>query len=109
MHRNTPQFGSRDYFLFIFYQTTIAMDYFDASEELHNSIQDFMSEHAGKPPERIYVAPTLYEWLASIRRDESLLTGENPANLDMTVFPSEVGPLSVVIDELLSDYEIIAE
>jgi hypothetical protein len=88
------------------------MDYFDASEELHNSIQEFMREHAGKAPERLYVAPTLYEWLASIRRDELLLEGRNPATLnagDLSTYPSEVGPLALVIDELLSDYEIVPE
>jgi hypothetical protein len=85
------------------------MDYFDASEELHQSIQNYMDAHDGKPPQRLLIAPGLYHWLVQIRKDESLLAGQNPDTIDFSVFPTEVGPLPLVIDELLSDFEIIPE
>jgi hypothetical protein len=85
------------------------MDYFDASEEFHNSIQEFVSVHDGKLPERAYLAPSLYEWLTSMRREESVLQGQDPESVDVSVFHSEIGPLKLVVDEHLSDYDIVLE
>jgi hypothetical protein len=96
-------------FRFIHSFVAITMEYFDASEELHNSIEAFMRDHDGQPPRRIYIAPGLYKWLNEIRRDESLLHGKNPESIDFSTLETEVGTLELVIDELLSDYEIIAE
>lgn len=85
------------------------MEYFDASEELYGSIQDFMRAHDGKSPEKVYVSPTLFQWLVEIRREEAQLKGLNTKKLDLYRFPTEFGTHSIVIDERLSDYEIIAE
>jgi hypothetical protein len=85
------------------------MEYFDASEELYGSIHEFMRVHDGKTPEKVSVSPMLFQWLTEIRREEALLKGLNAKKLDLSQFPTEFGTHAIVIDEMLSDYEIIAE
>jgi hypothetical protein len=85
------------------------MDFFDATEEFYGSIQDFMRDHEGKCPKRVYVSPTLFQWISQVRIEEAQLKGFDLKKLDLKVFPTEFGTPQVVIDELLSDYDIIAE
>jgi hypothetical protein len=85
------------------------MEFFDANEELYGSIHEFMRVHDGKTPEKVSVSPMLFQWLAEIRREEALLKGLNAKKLDLNHFPTEFGTHAIVIDEMLSDYEIIAE
>ncbi len=85
------------------------MEYFDANEELYESIQDFAKTHGGKPPEKLYISPTLFQWLKEIRLEEAQLKGLNAKKLDLNRFPTEFGTPNLVIDEMLSDYEIVAE
>jgi hypothetical protein len=85
------------------------MDYFDATEEFYGSIQDFMRDHEGNCPKRVYVSPTLFQWLSQVRIEEAQLKGDDVKKLDLKFFPTEFGTPRVVIDELLSDYDIISE
>ena len=85
------------------------MEYFDASEELYGSIHEFMQAHGGKSPAKVYVSPMLFQWLTEIRMEEAQLKGLNAKKLDLHRFPTEYGTHNIVIDEMLSDYEIIAE
>ncbi|MCS6808583.1 MAG: hypothetical protein RML40_03580 [Bacteroidota bacterium] len=85
------------------------MEYFDAAEEIYESIQRFMIENNGACPTRVYLSPTLFQWLTQIRREEIALRGQDPSTLDLSVFPTEFCSPNVVIDEQLSDFEIITE
>lgn len=85
------------------------MEYFDATEELYGSIHEFMDKHDGSCPERLYVSPTLFQWLTQVRVEETQLKGQDLNTLDLYIFPTEFGSPHVVIDELLSDFEIITE
>ncbi len=85
------------------------MDYFDASEELYHTVQEFIRVHDGEHPNRVYVSPMLYDWLVQMQREERLLKGLNTEGVQLTTFQMDFGPLPLVVDELLSDYEIIPE
>jgi hypothetical protein len=85
------------------------MDYFDVNEELHSSIQDFRQTHGGEVPSRVFMSPYLFQWLTQIRLEEANLKGQQPETIDLHALPTEFGTLSIGIDELLSDYEIITE
>lgn len=82
------------------------MDYFDAFDEVFASIERHVQEH-GSTPTDIVVSPGLYMWLADLLREEDLLRG-----LDITdpvVLETPYGPVSIVIDEALSPYEVLTQ
>ncbi len=85
------------------------MDFFDANEELYGSIHEFMDKHNGACPDKLYISPTLFQWLAQVRLEETQLKGQDPNLLNLHIFPTEFGSPQVVIDEQLSDFEIITE
>lgn len=95
------------YSIFSFGDT--AMEYFDATEELYGSIHKYMDAHNGECPERLYVSPAFFQWLKQVRVEEMQLKGQDIRTLDLSLFPTEFGSPTVVIDERLSDFEIITE
>ncbi|MCU0424924.1 MAG: hypothetical protein MUF71_04785 [Candidatus Kapabacteria bacterium] len=85
------------------------MEYFDAAEEIYGSIHKFMDKNNGTCPAKLYLSPTLFQWLTQVRIEETQLKGQDPNTLDLHTFPTEFGSPHVVIDEQLSDFEIITE
>ncbi len=84
------------------------MEWFDAFEELMASIERYVEER-GHAPSEVAVSPNLYAWLADIRRESTLLSGNTPDNLasDPSVLPTPHGPVRLVIDEALSAFDIV--
>lgn len=79
------------------------MDYFDAFAEVYASIERHVQE-TGQAPSEIVVSPALYTWLADMVREENLLRGvtmTDPVKLD-----TPYGPVTIVIDEALSPYDV---
>lgn len=86
------------------------MEYFDATEELHHIISEYRHHHNGNDPSRLYVSCELLEWILAIQAEQRLLLDldPEPSNLN-PVYYSEHGPIVLICDNSLSDYEIIAE
>lgn len=84
------------------------MEYFDAAEEMHSAIQMYVDEH-GTYPHRVYVSRELYQWLLEVRREELFLQGERETSQCLSCIPTEYGELHVVVDEALSNFEIVPE
>lgn len=82
------------------------MEYFDAYEEVYSAIERF-AEHEGKAPESVSVSPTLYRWLTTMKQESVLLNPEEP--LDSGTISTRFGHIPLVIDEMLTPYEILVE
>lgn len=86
------------------------MEYFDATEELHHIINEYRHDHDGNDPARLYVSRELLDWLMTIQNEQRLLLGLDVGLQNSApVYYSEYGPIELVCDNSLSDYEIIAE
>ncbi len=84
------------------------MEYFDAYEELFASLSAYVAKY-GTPPTRVMLSPYLYQWLRNLLVEEAQLQGRDVSQLDPTVLHTDYGDLQIVIDESLTDWEIIVE
>lgn len=82
------------------------MDYFDAYEEVYSAVERFADKH-GHAPATVSVSPSLYSWIQSMKKEAVAEHADEPT--ESTMLSTRFGPLPLVIDELLSPYEIIVE
>ncbi|MFN4769217.1 MAG: hypothetical protein ACK45R_01440 [Candidatus Kapaibacterium sp.] len=82
------------------------MDFFDAYEEVYSAVERFV-EHNGRVPASVSVSPALYSWLQSMKKEAVADPAEEPSDAQM--LSTRFGPITLVIDELLSPHEILVE
>lgn len=82
------------------------MEFFDAYEEVYSAVERFVNDH-GKIPASICVSPVLYMWIQSMKGEAVAHRMEDPT--DSHALSTRFGPIPLVIDEMLSPYEIIVE
>ena len=82
------------------------MEYFDAYEEVYAAIERYIDEHAVRP-NHVNVSTTLFRWLLEMKKEA--VTHHLEAPEPVLNFATRLGPVPIVIDELLSPYEIIVD
>jgi hypothetical protein len=82
------------------------MDYFDAYEEVYAAIEHFVEEST-KAPRKVNVSPALFRWLLEMKREAVTLHLEEAG--EANAIQTRFGYVPIIIDEMLSPYEIIVE
>ena len=82
------------------------MEFFDAYEEVFSAIERFVDEHENAP-KKVNVSPVLFGWLLEMKREAVTLQMEEVGEINS--MNTRFGQIPLVIDELLSPYEIIVE
>ncbi len=84
------------------------MEFFDAYEELYASLNAYVAKH-GEPPTRVLMSPYLYQWLRNLLAEEAKLHGRDLSHTDPRILHTDYGDIQIIIDESLSDWDIIVE
>ncbi len=82
------------------------MDFFDAYEELYSAVERFVDEHS-KVPSSVSVSPVLFRWLLEMKKEAVSLHFEDATSSNS--FNTRFGAIPIVIDEMLSPYDIVVD
>lgn len=79
---------------------------FEVFDELNDAVEKF-TERRGTPPQLISVSRELYRYIIEAHHEHAFVVGDEL--IDPSIYESVHGPLQIVVDEMLSNFEVVAE